>query len=43
VFTKADRTATVELSDGAMLGGTLAVLTVSPRNTLPAPAPARKP
>ena len=38
VFTKADRSATVEISD-ATLGGSSAVLTVSPKSTLPtAPA-----
>jgi len=38
VFTKADRSATVEISD-ATLGGSSTVLTVSPKSTLPtAPA-----
>jgi hypothetical protein len=32
VFTKQDRTATVELSEGGMMGGGSLVLTVSPRN-----------
>ena len=41
VFTKADRSATVEISD-ATLGGASAVLTVSPKSTLPTtPAPQR--
>ena len=41
VFTKADRSATVEISD-ATLGGASAVLTVSPKSTLPtAPAAQR--
>lgn len=41
VFTKADRSATVEISD-ATLGGSAAVLTVSPKSTLPTgPAPQR--
>lgn len=38
VFTKADRSATVEMSEGSVLGGSIATLTVSPKNTLPAPA-----
>jgi hypothetical protein len=42
VFTKADRTATVELSDGAVLSGTLAVLTITAKSTLPATTPARR-
>lgn len=42
VFTKADRTATVELADGTVLGGTQAVLTITSRNTLAAPAPTRR-
>ncbi len=41
VFTKADRTATVELAEGTMVGGGQLTLTVSPRNaTVAAP---RKP
>ncbi len=32
VFTKQDRTATVELAEGGMVGGGQLVLTVSPRN-----------
>ena len=32
VLTKQDRTATVELTEGSLLGSGLAVLTVSPRN-----------
>ena len=41
VFTKADRSATIEISD-ATLSGSSAVLTVSPKSTLPtAPAAQR--
>ncbi len=36
VFTKADRSATIELTEGGVLGGSQAALTVSPRSTLPA-------
>ena len=35
VFTKADRSATVEIQDGVLMVGTNAVLTVSPKNALP--------
>ena len=35
VFTKADRSATVEISDSGVMGGSQAVLTVTPKNTLP--------
>lgn len=41
VFTKADRSATIELTEGGVLGGSQAALTVSPRSTLPVtPVPA---
>lgn len=52
VFTKPDRSATVELSEGGVLGSAMAVLTITPKSALPAPppqgaasapAPARKP
>lgn len=48
VFTKPDRSATVELTEGGVLGASLATLTVTPKSALPvAPvgtaAPARKP
>ena len=42
VFTKADRSATIEMAEGSMLGSAMATLTVSPKNALP-PVPARKP
>lgn len=42
VFTKADRSATVELTEAGVMGGSLATLTVSPKSTLP-PAPAAAP
>ncbi len=43
VFTKADRSATVELTEGSVLGGSVATLTVTPKSTLPpAPAPVRR-
>lgn len=38
VFTKADRSATIEVAEG-MLGSAVATLTVAPKNALPAPAP----
>lgn len=34
VFSKPDRSATVELTDGGVLGGAMATLTVSPRSSL---------
>jgi hypothetical protein len=37
VFTKADRSATVELTEAGVMGGSQAILTVSPKSTLPAP------
>lgn len=37
VFTKADRSATVELNEGGVMGGSQATLTVTPKSTLPAP------
>jgi len=44
VFTKADRSATVELTEAGVLGGSQATLTVSPKSTLPvAPAPGAAP
>lgn len=42
VFTKADRSATVELTEAGVMGGSLATLTVSPKSTLP-PTPAAAP
>lgn len=42
VFTKADRSATVELAEGGMLGGSLAMLTVTPKSTLPVPSTRRQ-
>ncbi|OGP00907.1 MAG: hypothetical protein A2Z93_09410 [Curvibacter sp. GWA2_64_110] len=45
VFTKADRSATVELTEAGVMGGSLATLTVSPKSTLPPPpaaAPVRR-
>jgi len=42
VFTKADRSATVELNEGGVMGGSLATLTVTPKSTLP-PPPATQP
>jgi hypothetical protein len=41
VFTKPDRSATVEISD-ATLSGSSAVLTVSPKSTLPTAQPAQR-
>ncbi|MBM3362428.1 MAG: hypothetical protein FJY42_07140 [Betaproteobacteria bacterium] len=41
VFTKQDRTATVELSEGGMMGGGALVLTVSPRNAAVVAPPRR--
>lgn len=42
VFTKGERSATVELAEGAVLGGASATVTVAPRS-LPPPQPARRP
>ena len=42
VFTKQDRTATIEMAEGNVLGGALVTLTVAPRNAA-VTAPARKP
>ncbi len=42
VFTKQDRTATIEMAEGGVLGGAQATLTVAPRNAA-VTAPARKP
>lgn len=42
VFTKAERSATVELADSGVLGGASATITVAPR-VLPPPQPARRP
>ena len=39
VFTKPDRSITVELTEGNFLGGSTAVLTVIPRSALPEPPP----
>lgn len=39
VFTKPDRSITVELTEGGFLGGSAAVLTVMPRSALPEPPP----
>jgi len=41
VFTKQDRAATVELSEGGMMGGGALVLTVSPRNAAVVAPPRR--
>ena len=38
VFTKPDRSVAVELTEGGMLGGALATLTVTPKSALPTPA-----
>ena len=46
VFTKADRSATVELTEAGVMGGSQATLTVTPKSTLPpppAPTPATQP
>ncbi|MDP1657665.1 hypothetical protein [Brevundimonas sp.] len=44
VFTKADRSATVELNEGGVMGGSQATLTVTPKSTLPpAPTPSTQP
>ena len=40
VFTKADRSATVEIQDGILMNGAVAVLTISPKNAQPASAKA---
>ena len=40
VFTKADRSATVEIQDGMLMNGATAVLTISPKNAQPASAKA---
>ena len=40
VFTKADRSATVEIQDGILMNGATAVLTISPKNAPPVPAKA---
>jgi hypothetical protein len=40
VFTKPDRSATVELTEGGVLGGSQAILTVTPKSTLPVTQPA---
>ena len=37
VFMKADRSATVEISDGSVFGGSSATLTVTPKNAMAAP------
>lgn len=42
VFTKADRSATIEIAEGSMLGSAIATVTVSPKNTLPPVAPPAK-
>jgi len=43
VFTKADRSATVELTEAGVMGGSQATLTVSPKSTLPlTPTPVRR-
>ncbi|MBV8030052.1 MAG: hypothetical protein JO035_00935, partial [Betaproteobacteria bacterium] len=43
VFTKQERTATVEVSEPALGGGALVTLTVSPKGAAVPAAPARKP
>ena len=42
VFTRADRSATVELDEGGILSHVLASITISPTGTAPAGAPATR-